>query len=253
MRVCFVYNILLCLILADCCQTGRLFIGSVGVNHPDLLTINGVYIQQESRDARGFPVFKHEKQDFYLYHIRGNLLGTAPPSGYWAIGLTIGSPEAVISARSEGSHPEEVSLNWRVWDSLNRDWHRERRLKAVCVTEDFVVCETGYLRLHGLAAAHALQSKRLGLYRITSQIHELRPVYQHITNDQYLFFHHGMWLIGPVLGKVAGGLFVPDNAWRPEFIVQDWVVFNGWVLDNDPVLRISCEGNFMNAPIHLLI
>jgi hypothetical protein len=68
-------------------------------------------------------------------------------------------------------------------------------------------------------------------------------VFRHHENNEYLFYSDGMWLIGPDPARRVGGLFVNDGAWRPEYTLHSWVVFNGpRGFEREPSIRVVCEG-----------
>jgi len=52
-----------------------------------------------------------------------------------------------------------------------------------------------------------------------------------------------MWIVGPNVDVISGGMFVIDAAWRPEFIVSDWVLFAGSYLSSTQGITVTCRPN----------
>lgn len=204
--------------------------------YPDLVPYNGIYLPV-SLDDRGRQVYKHEFRDAYLYYIGGNLL-----PGFWAVGDHVGGTEALFSVQTNEAFPVHAPREWEFWDSQDGHWVHDSRLRAVCVPPDFVTCTTGRVRLGRLSPWNSHQESRMGEYVLTNQTYSMRPVYQHADNEEFLYYFSGLWMVGPNVGTVAGAMFVLDFAWRPEYIVEEWVVFNGRQFVRDQQLRATCAG-----------
>ena len=67
-------------------------------------------------------------------------------------------------------------------------------------------------------------------------------MFRHQRHNEFLHFVDGVWIIGPQVGRIAGGLLVYDSAMRPEVIVSEWQVFmsTGRGLETDHGLRVTC-------------
>lgn len=235
--------IVICVITAivhygGCCETGRIFIGSVNETYPDQIDKNGIYVQM-SEHLDGFPIYKHESRDYYLYHVSGNILS----SPYWLIGSNPGSLTATLSLQTSTASVHLAPEQWRIWSGAHRVWESDKHLKAICVDESFITCKTGKVRLHGLSPWNHHQLNRTGYYYLTNRTHDMRPVYRSEHRKDYLFYVDGLWMVGPEVGRVSAGMFVLDYAWRPEYITETWIVFNGKQFLRESKLKITCAGN----------
>lgn len=220
--------------VADGCD--RVYVGSLDETYPELVQNNGIY-HQIGADSRGFPVYRHEFRENYLYYIGGNLV-----SGFWAIGPEAAGTDAALSVQCSAPNPALAPRRWKLWDEGDHRWKPAPRLRAECVAPSFVTCTTGRLRLAGLSAYNHHQEDKMGEYVLTNRTEQMRPVYQHSDGEDFLFHLNGLWMIGPEVGRVTAGLFVQDSAWRPEYILEDWFVFNGQQLNREQTLRVTCEG-----------
>ncbi|KAK2161178.1 hypothetical protein LSH36_120g06029 [Paralvinella palmiformis] len=226
---------------AGCCDTGRIFVGSVNETYPNQIDKNGIYLEI-SRRLDGLPVYKHESRDYYLYHVSGNII-----SPHWLVGSDPGSLTATLSLQTAAPSVEMANELWSVWSSSRRAWEEEKHLKAVCIDKKFVTCKTGKIRLRGLSPWNHHQLNRTGYYYLTNKTNEMRPVYRSEHRNDYLFYVDGLWMVGPEVGRVSAGIFVLDYAWRPEYITESWIVFNGKQFLREPKMRITCAGNDVSS------
>lgn len=165
---------------------------------------------------------------------------------FWVVGPEAGSEETEMAVSAgDSSTPEVPQQRWRLWNKDNESWSAVSQLKAVCVDSEFGPCTSGRLRMTGISGLGGLQKRRMGLYVLTTRTHDLRPVYKHEGQDEFLYYTTeagGKWIVGPEVGKFNGGLFVSDFALRPEFIVQSWELFAGRYFVNDPGVKLKCQG-----------
>ncbi|ELT99640.1 hypothetical protein CAPTEDRAFT_227712 [Capitella teleta] len=196
----------------------------------------GIYIRQQS-DFKGFPVYKHERLNEYLYYLRGNLFG-----GYWAIGDRIGGADASLSVQTTARRPEDAQESWHAWDTRTSSWVDIGAGRMSCVRDDFMTCSSGEIQISGLDESDESQLHRMGTYQVTNQTNSLRPVYSMVENaEEYFFYQDGIWIIGPTVGTISGGLFTRDEAWKPEHIIAPWVLFTGRYFKQVPQIAIKCK------------
>jgi hypothetical protein len=69
-------------------------------------------------------------------------------------------------------------------------------------------------------------------------------VCRHMARNDYLYFVDGIWMIGPEPGRRAAGLFVQDEAWRPEHILSQWYVAmtTSGRVETDSQMNVVCLG-----------
>ena len=173
---------------SDACPTGRLYFGNVNETMPDHIHRNGVYVQQPP-SYRGYPVYKHELRDEYLYYIHGNLFG-----GYWAIGPQVGGTDAGISVQTRARRPQDAQEEWHVWNRRRASWEPLlHTVDIICVEDNFMTCSSGEVHISGLSGKDEIQAMRMGDYRVTNITYQLRPVYRqlHGVTEEYLFYQSG--------------------------------------------------------------
>jgi hypothetical protein len=223
---------------AGTCKTGRIFLGNINETFPMHLNKIGVYTRLPDRTLFNRPVFRHEGSGQYLYYRRG-----AINLGLWVVGPEVGSDSASFSIQSEQADPSLIRLGvGKAWSiQTDEGWVREPKLMSVCVDESFGECNTDILNLvfYGPTLQH--HRARTGLYDRQEETLNLRPVYKHRDNGEYLYYHMGMWIIGPEVGSATMSLFSLDYAFRPELIVQPWISLYHFELGNAQ-LKILCHG-----------
>jgi len=194
------------------------FVGNVNESFPQYVHLNGIYTIQPSSPFDGRPTYKHETRGLFLYY----LTPTQHSPERWVVGPEVGSTDVVLSSLG----PDVASRKWNIWLRESHMWTSAKIFKSVCVGREFVTCTSGRLELRGdfNASRHKKQVKRLGVYHITSKTNEMRPIYVNNRSDEFIYYRSGMWIVGPDVTKTSGGMFVLDGAWRPEYIVNDWIV-----------------------------
>jgi hypothetical protein len=216
------------------------YFSPLNTTHAEHIHRGGVYIRLQS-DFKGHPVYKHERLDEYLYYLSGNLFG-----GYWAIGDRIGGADASLSVQTDALRPEDAQEEWMAWSSRSSSWVSIGSGRLSCVANDFMTCSSGELDISGLDEADERQLHRMGLYTIVNMTHSLRPVYAF--HQDYLFYQDGLWIIGPTVGVISGGMFTHDSAWRPEHIMNPWIVFTGRHFKQVPSIHVRCKGRCCLRP-----
>jgi len=172
------------------CVSGRIYIGNVDINNAEMITFNGIYVQQSSEAAGGRqvpPVYKHESREQFIHVVYVDGLP------HWRVGVptTVGgrtddfvdhlsAPSLAAADDSVTSSPDMTS-HWYVWSARSHSWSPAERVSATCVAPDFVTCTSGLLRVSGLSRRHqSRHRRRMGTYRVTSMISQLRPVYKSV-------------------------------------------------------------------------
>lgn len=223
----------------DC---SSIFLGSLSETNAVHIPSTGIYHSLDGTRHHDRPVYQHTSGHAYMYFLESRRSGQR----FWAVGPEVGSEEAeMATSAGDSDKPEVTQQKWRLWNNESESWSTVSHLKAVCVDEEFGPCTSGRLRMTGLSGRNGLQKRRMGLYVLTNRTHDLRPVYKHEEQDEFLFYTTqagGKWIVGPEVGKVSGGMFASDFALRPEFIVQTWVVFAGRYFGNDPGVKLKCQG-----------
>ena len=197
--------------------------------------------QDYLKDER--PVFRHEQDDSYLYYVIADINGAADvPNGFWVIGPDTSGTGLSMRVSSDAELPELVTEQWQVRRGES-PWTPVKRFKAVCVKKTFVACSSGRIVIGGLNARNRRYLNQMGSYELTKTTYQLRPVYRHVESENtFMYFYQGMWMIGTEVGQGSGYMFVVDNAFRPEFIVHSWVVPFGGQFTIDNGIRVVCEG-----------
>ena len=136
-----------------------------------------------------------------------------------------------------------------VRDYANNSWVPEPSFLFKCVRQSVHKCTSREVNIQGLHPRHNIHQKRMGLYTFAGYLFHLRPVYYHASNEEYLFFINGMWLVGPEVGKFHGSMFVQDFAHSPELITHDWILFNRKYFAIDRTLRVGCAGGTLYSTL----
>lgn len=225
------------------CDTGRIFIGNVNESTPELFSYNGVYVSQPSSAINGKPVYKHESREHFIYFVPSSQYAMAQ----WVAGHVPGGKRFFLSTVTS----DVTSQRWRLWLNDRQTWSDANVIRSVCVTSTFASCTSGELVVTTRNDRYK-KTRGVGIYSITSDVQELRPVYKHVQSNDFLFYRSGMWTVGPNVSRASGIMFVIDNAWRPEFIVQDWVMYKGAYMTQDKYIRVICKREYYVIYIHYL-
>ena len=94
--------------------------------------------------------------------------------------------------------------------------------------------------------ANTTQAVRLGTYHRlpSSTSYSDRPVYVHADRGEFLFYiagrARGLWMVGPEVGRISGGLANRGDEVCVEGVTRDWKYadVSGWKTDGE--LRVEC-------------
>merc|ERR1711915_912518 len=102
-----------------------------------------------------------------------------------------------------------------------------------------------HLRLESFGKASQHQNNRLGEFFIIGLYGE-RPLFKLKDQEEYLFYlksrGSGLWMVGPRVGKLNGGLANKGNSLCPESLDNNkWKFTDGKAWKGAKDTRISCE------------
>ena len=226
--------------------------------------IEGVYIK-ENNTHNNFPVYRRENDNLLVYYAASSngqkflVLGLSLENYFGVAGIVYSATDPQLWLRSGSLDRNDVFRGlirtWQYYDMRDkRNYYvsfssSSPMIKAVCVGEDFRECNSDRLYLNenftdgrGGVLNDPTQdyfTRKQGVFR------NLRPVYQHSTQQWYLQYVDGYWVVTgsytPSSSNDKTYMRVKDLALRPEYISKTWSVhYKGW--RDMPTLRVLCRG-----------
>ncbi|CAH1788930.1 unnamed protein product, partial [Owenia fusiformis] len=85
------------------------------------------------------------------------------------------------------------------------------------------------------------QRWREGVFVLQAMEWNFKPVYKHLIEAEFLYFHCGHWLVGSTIGELEAGLKVKITTTTPSAITGQWMSLNSglWLPENE--LSLSCS------------
>ena len=238
-------------------------------SHPLQVNLQGIYSREP--DLHNLkPVYRHIYSQWYIYYNTDwNQDNTS--FSYWAVGREVGSDLISVIATVNTPDPSFVSGSWKIYSNTLDSFVAEESFKAECVPNHRDYCRTGELLLTVDGDLELLEDtlplhddlqiylqRTAGVYVLTNDILNSRPVYKMADKDLYLYYTYNRangymgWVIGSILGSELGHiLFIKDYAMRPELITSEsWgyiSVLSAAVLPtflHTNKIKLTCNGEY---------
>ena len=85
-----------------------------------------------------------------------------------------------------------------------------------------------------------------GSFVLSSQVQNGRPVYQHTSLNQYVYFYQdadcAFWAVGPEVGQKSGIMYVYDTSSTPDKISGTFTSYvdQAWAVDSANSIKVKC-------------
>ncbi|CAH1790501.1 unnamed protein product [Owenia fusiformis] len=192
----------------------------------------------------GRPMYKHESGDHVMYH---NIINET--RRYWIIGPDMKGAGGVMITDT-AMVPENINADtWQLFDGDTIQWIDVNTGSASCANLVFPWWRRGKDKRFRRATTPCeklfmtggdLQLSRKGVYTLQTGTLNSRPVYEHESENSYLYYGTEGWSIGASSGAPTYGVIAIDPALLPYAVVETWEVFNGVEFVDDPAWTVSC-------------
>ena len=243
----------------------RIFFQNINEENMPYKIIEGVFTK-ENNNHNNFPVYRQENDNLLFYYYiskegKKYLAFGLNLKDYFGVAAAVYSDVDPVSWLSSGSMDRSDVFGglidkWMFFNTRDKTNYyvsvssSSPMIKAVCVDEDFIECNSDKLYLNDNftdGRGNVVNDlTRDYFFRKQGVFRNLRPLYQHSNQTWYLqYTADGFWVVterySPRNSNDKVLMKTKDFALRPEYISKTWSVhYNGWRYM--PKLRVLCRG-----------